>query len=64
MKAKDLIGKTVKSVVQQQIDTNAGKTWVLDEIVFTDGTVFVPQVHETETGYVVSGVVYKAKTGS
>lgn len=59
MRAKDLIGKRIARVRQSWQETNAGRTYCLDQIDFTDGSYLRFNVAETDRGeYEIEGTFY------
>lgn len=56
MKAKDIVGKTIKRVVQERYDSNTGAQWCIEAIEFTDGTWLRFLVHEGPAEYGISGI--------
>jgi hypothetical protein len=52
MRARTLIGKTIKQVHQYPVTSNGGRRhWSLDAIEFTDGTFLRIEVIETDADY-------------
>jgi hypothetical protein len=67
MKARDLVGKTVKRVGQTRWTVKDGAHddhYALNAIEFTDGSLLRFRVNETENlAYTVEGVFYKGAEG-
>ena len=60
MLSAHVLGKRITRLVQEIVDTNAGRKWHLREIQLEGGNRILFRVHECEDGYALEAVLRNA----